>query len=286
MKKRVGFGTLKLFSITREMNKNTLQRYGAAWLVCVSALSPCLAQTQAAPAPFVTINGEPQSILMAEVLLREQLARGAANSPQLQAAVKDTLIRQTLMAQEAGKAGLDRQPGVQAQMALARQNILAQAWQQQFLQEARLQEDDLRNEYQRQTRLLGPREYRVRHLLVQEEATAKLLIEKIRSGTRMADLAAEYSRDEATRQQGGLTPWTPQGQLMPSIAQALTRLQPGGLAPSPVSSPAGWHVVQLEEGRDYKAPALEQVKPQLVQALLQQRLNEKLEQLRTAAKVE
>jgi hypothetical protein len=42
--------------------------------------------------PFVTVNGEPQPVARAEVLLREQLARGAANSTQLQAAVRETLV--------------------------------------------------------------------------------------------------------------------------------------------------------------------------------------------------
>ena len=253
---------------------------GALVLIAGSALA------QSASVPFVTVNGEGQSVLMAEILLNEQISRGAANTPELQTAVRNTLVQKAAMAQEAVKAGLERQPAVQAQMALARQNILAQAWQQQVLQGIQLQEAALAAEYQRQTRLLGPREYRVRHLLVQEEATAKLLIDKLKAGTRMAELAAEYSRDETTRQQGGLTEWTPQGQLLPAIAKAVAALRPGQLFTAPVATPAGWHVVQLEDSRDYKPPSMDSVKNQLVQALLQQRLNEVVEQLRSRTKVE
>ncbi len=53
--------------------------------------------------PFVTVNGEPQSLARAEVLLREQIARGAPNSPQVQAAVREVLGNQALMSQAGAK---------------------------------------------------------------------------------------------------------------------------------------------------------------------------------------
>ncbi len=243
-------------------------------------------KAQTAVAPFVVVNGEPQSALMADLLLKEQLSRGAVNSLELQASVRLAMIQQGLMAQEAVKEGLDKQPGTQAQLGLARQNVLAQAWQQKFLQSVQLQESELKEEYRRQIQLLGPKEYRVRHLLVQEEATAKLLLEKVRAGTRIADLAVEYSRDESTKSKGGLTEWTPQGQFFPSIAKAVESLQPGQWVPTPVSSPAGWHVVQLDQSRAFIPPVMDKVKPELVQALLQKRLQEKMEQLRQKAKIE
>lgn len=244
------------------------------------------AQAQSLSAPLVTVNGEVQTTWMAELLLRDQVARGVANTPELQGGVRETLIQRSLMAQEAVKAGLDNQANVKAQLALARQNVLAQAWQQQFVQGLQFQDSDLQAEYQRQIRLLGPKEYRVRHLLVQEEATAKLLLEKVRAGDKVAALAAEYSRDETTKSKGGLTEWTPQGQLLPSILKTIESLQPGQWAPSPVVSPVGWHVVQLEQVRAYVPPEMDKVKPQLVQALVEQRLQERLRQLRGSAKVE
>ena len=112
----------------------------AAYALSLAAFLPTLAWSQAAPsqdAPsraFVTVNGEPQSLARAEVLLREQLSRGAPNSPQIQAAVREALVTQALMAQAAIKEGLDKLPLVQAQMELARQSVLTQAWQQQTVQ--------------------------------------------------------------------------------------------------------------------------------------------------------
>ena len=268
-------------------------------LVCLRALLRCAvgsglalcmllaqAQSPSLSSPLVTVNGDVQTTWMAELLLRDQVARGVANTPELQAGVRETLIQRSLMAQEALKAGLDNQANVKAQLALARQNVLAQAWQQQFVQSLQLQDADLQAEYQRQIRLLGPQEYRVRHLLVQEEATAKLLMEKVRAGAKIAELAAEYSRDDATKAKGGLTDWTPQGQLLPTILKAIESLKPGQWAPAPVASPVGWHVVQLDQVRAYVPPDMDKVKPQLAQALVEQRLQDKLRQLRSSAKVD
>ncbi len=252
---------------------------------------PAWAQ-QAAPSQdalsraFVTVNGEPQSLARAEVLLREQLSRGAPNSPQIQAAVREALITQALMAQAAIKEGLDKLPLVQAQMELARQSVLTQAWQQQTVQSKEISDEDLRIEYERQVKLLGPKQYRLRHILVNEEDTAKLLLERLRSGGKLADLAAEYSRDEVTRGSGGLTDWMAQGEMQPALLKAVETLKSGQLAPAAVRGPAGWHVVALEEERAFTPPARDTLRPQLLRAIAQQRVQAAIEQLRQSAKVE
>lgn len=236
--------------------------------------------------PFVTVNGQVRNNAQAELLLREQLQKGAPNSPQLQAALRDVLINQSLMAQAAQKAGLDKLPLVQAQVELARHNTLAQAWQETVLLETPLTDADLKAEYDRQVAALGPEEFQLRHLLVAEEATAKLLFDRIKAGTPMADLAAEFSRDEATRGQGGLSSWAPQGELLSGLLEAVRNLQKGQRHEQPVLTPRGWHVVQLEDRRAYQAPPLERVRPQLAQAIGQQRIQKRLAELRQTAKVE
>jgi peptidyl-prolyl cis-trans isomerase C len=264
----------------------------AASAVALAALFPALAWSQAAQSQdsltraFVTVNGEPQSLARAEVLLREQIARGAPNSPQVQAAVRDALVTQALMAQAAVKEGLDKLPLVQAQMELARQSVLIQAWQQQTAQSKEVSDEDLRVEYERQVKLLGPKQYRLRHILVNEEDTAKLLLERLRSGGKLADLAGEYSRDDATRGTGGLTDWLAQGEMQPALLKAVESLKAGQLAPAPVRGPAGWHVVALEEERAFTPPARDTLRPQLQRAIVQQRIQTAVEQLRQSAKVE
>jgi peptidyl-prolyl cis-trans isomerase C len=257
--------------------------------LCVDAASAIAADDDAKAAlakPYVTVNGTIQPVARAEVLLREQIARGVKDSLQLRDGVRDILIKQALMEQEAHKAGLDKEVLVQAQVDLARQNVLAQAWQQKVLSEHKISDDDIKAEYDRQVARLGDKEYLIRQLLVAEESTAKLLIEKIQSGTKMADLAKEYSIDAGTKENGGLTDWTAQGNLLPPLADAVKTLSKGKVAAHAVKTDVGWHVVQLEDVRPFKAPSMQDLKPQLTVIVGRRFLDAQIKALQDKAKVE
>ena len=236
--------------------------------------------------PYVTVNGVAQTNARAEVLLREQLTRGVKDSQELRDGVRDVLVNQALMEQEALKAGLERETLVQAQVDLARQGILAQAWQQKVLKELVIKDDEIKAEYDSQISRLGDKEYQLRHILVSDESTAKLLIEKLQSGGKMADLAKEYSRDAATRDQGGLTDWTSPANLLPPIAEAVKKLSRGKFTPQTVHTDLGWHILQLDDTRPFKAPTLETLKPQLTQIIARRTLDARLKALRDKAKIQ
>ena len=53
-----------------------------------------------------------------------------------------------------------------------------------------------------------------------------------------------------------------------------------------MKSDFGWHVIQLEDSRELKAPALEEIKPQLAQRMQQQLIEKQVLDLRAKAKVE
>lgn len=243
-------------------------------------------ETQALLAqPFVTVNGEVQSNARAEVLLREHRARGAADTPELRAAIRQMLVVQSAVAQEARKSGLLRNPLLQAQMELAQLNLLNQAWQQKLLADNPPREDEIKAEYDRQLGSLGNTDYRLRHLLVQDEATAKSLIDKIKAGAKLADLAMTNSLDTQTRERGGAADWTNVAKLLPPLADAMKSLADGQLASQPVKTTAGWHVVQREESRPFQAMSYEQAKPQM-QAIIGRRMVEaRIKELVDKAKV-
>jgi peptidyl-prolyl cis-trans isomerase C len=236
--------------------------------------------------PFVTVNGEAQSNARAEVLLREHLTRGAPDSAELRQGVREQLINQAVMAQQARKAGLDKEPLVKAQIELAQQAILAQIWQQKVLSEVVVKDEEFKAEYDRQVARLGNQEFQLRHLLVAEEATAKLLIDKIQVGAKLADLASEYSRDPATQGRGGLTDWNVPANLQAAVAEVLPKLEKGKVWPQPVRSAGGWHVLQLEDKRAFTAPTLEAIKPQLMQIIARQALEARVQALKAQAKVQ
>lgn len=256
----------------------------AALLAGLAPAGHSLAQPAA---PFaVSVNGEAQPAERGQLLLQEQLARGTANTPQLQSVLRETLINQAVMAQAAVKAGLDQQPQVRARVDLARQNALAQAWQQQVLQGAQPSDADMLAEYQRQVQALGTQEVRLRHVLVADEKQAQEVHAQLKAGAPFAQVATRFSTDSATRASGGLSDWVPLGRLAPPVATVVQGLEKGQLAAAPVETSAGWQVLLLEDKRPFTAPAMDQVKPQLTQALARQTLQAQLKTLRESAKVE
>ena len=245
------------------------------------------AAVEAAPVSFaLKVNGQTLSAERGELLLREQLARGVPDSPQLRNIIRETLINQVLMAQDAQKQSLDKLPLVKARLELVEQNTLAQAWQQKTMDDAQIVDADIQTEYQAQVRALGTQEFRLRHVLVADEKQAKQVLDRIKGGAKFDQVAQESSRDPGTRENGGLSDWVAEGRLAPAIRQAVESLKPGQLASKPVQTPAGWQVLRLEEKRALTPPILETVTPQLRQALAQRQAQAKLATLRSSAKVE
>ena len=87
-----------------------------------------------------------------------------------------------------------------------------------------------------------------RHILVKDEATARSLIQQIQSGADFAALATEYSLDGSTARTGGDLDWVSEGDLLQmEVEVVIFALEAGQLAPEPVQSSLGYHVIQVLE---------------------------------------
>ncbi len=252
---------------------------------------PIWAQPAAAAAPTapvslaVTVNGELQVAERGELLLREFMGRGAADSPQLRANVRETLINQAVMSQEAIQQELNKLPLVKARLALAEQNVLALVWQQKAIQDAQISDADIQAEYDNQVKAMGSQEFRVRHVLLADETKAKQILAKLKDGAKFEIMAGESSMDKVTAAQGGLSDWMPEGRLMPEVFAAIKGLKNGQLVTQPVKTASGWQVLRLEEKRPAQPLSLDAVKPQIRLALAQRQVQVRLNALKEAAKI-
>ena len=86
----------------------------------------------------------------------------------------------------------------------------------------------------------------VRHILVDSEDIAKEVISKLDAGESWADLAAEYSTDDANKDNGGDLGWIGRiDSYDPAFLDAAFALNEDGEISEPVQSSFGWHVIQL-----------------------------------------
>jgi peptidyl-prolyl cis-trans isomerase C len=63
-------------------------------------------------------------------------------------------------------------------------------------------------------------------------------------------------------------------------------LKNGELAPAPVKTKFGWHVIQREDSRKQAPPAFDDIKEQLRTMLINQKLQQHIEDLKKTAKIE
>lgn len=135
------------------------------------------------------------------------------------------------------------------------------------------------------TQLKPEEEVKTRHILVDSEARANELSEKIAHGADFAQMAKEFSKDPGTKDDGGSLGYFTRGQMVPQFEEAAFKLSKGDVS-HPVQTQFGWHLVQLEDRRERQAPEFAAVKDRLVASMIHRRAQEVAASLRGNAQVE
>lgn len=233
---------------------------------------------------FATVNGQPIPQSVYDAFVAEQKAQGTPDSPELQNAVKEELVRREILAQEAKKKGLDKKGDIQGQVELAKQAVLIRAFLSDYVKANPVSEAQLKAEYELIKANLGNTEYKARHVLVEKEDDAKAIIVKLDKGEKFSELAKQ-SKDPGSKDKGGELGWSSPTAYVKPFGEALTKLKKGEYTKTPVKSDFGYHVIQLDDSRPMTPPPFEQVKPQLQQRASQQQIENLLKDLRAKAKV-
>lgn len=273
--------------------RSKTSRLALLLLSSLLTLSACNAQEPAkevpkaaAAKPAVTVNGIAIPQERIDFFVKQATSRGQADTPELRKAATDELISRELMAQEANKKGLDKDPEVTAQADIAKQTVLVGAFIQDYVKANPITDEAIKAEYEKLKAQVGSKEYKVRHILVENEAEAKDIIAQLKKGAKFDKLASEKSKDTGSKVKGGDLDWITPSNVVKPFGDALLKLKKGQYTQEPVQSQYGWHIIKLEDERPVKAPALDQIKPQLTQRLQQEQIQKGIAELRAKAKIE
>ncbi|BBE50780.1 putative parvulin-type peptidyl-prolyl cis-trans isomerase [Ferriphaselus amnicola] len=251
-------------------------------LIALALLAAFPASAEDKSAAMVNGVSIPQSRVDARV--KAMAAQGQPDTPEVRKGIKDSLINLEVLSQAAAKQGLDKSPEVLAQIELIRQNVLADAYVQDYIKTHPVSEDAMKAEFNRLKGQASKNEYKARHILVKTEAEAKELVAQLKKGAKFEKLAAK-SMDPGSAKQGGDLGWADPKGFVKEFADALVSLNKGQVS-EPVQTQFGWHVIRLDDTREHKTPDFEQVKPQIAQHLQQQQIQQAVTDLRAAAKIE
>ncbi len=207
---------------------------------------------------------------------------------QLQGAARDAyildyLIDGKLVATKAEADKMAEGPDFARKLAYMREKLLMEEYLGKIAREAAT-DAAVQKAYDDAAKARKPEaEVRAKHILVENEADAKKVIERLKGGEDFAKVAGEVSKDPGSK--GGDLGWFTKERMVPEFADAAFKLEPGQLS-EPVKSQFGWHVIKVDEKRQKEFPKLDTIRDQVARYVVQKAQSEAILKLREAAKIE
>ena len=206
------------------------------------------------------------------------------------------IIRRELLAEEAGRRGLDKDPDVQRTMKQVMiQKLLAKVYKERV--EAKgVTDQELQKFYQDHFKEYNkPEQVRISVVLVADKATAdKVLAEANKAKGNMRtwrELVRKYSKDKASKIRGGDLRYfdAKTTRVAKPLVEAAFKLAKPGQITGPIKTDKGWYVIRLTHRRKAFKRTLDEVKDQITQRILRQKrsaaIKAFIEELRKKAKI-
>ena len=232
------------------------------------------------------VNGKAVPLTRVEALSQQVARSGRPVTPEITQQIKDEVIAREIFMQEAQKLSLDTTADFKNQMELARQTILIRELFANHQKTNPVTDADIQAEYDKFKAANGGKEYRASHILVEKEADAKAIIAQLKKGGKFEEIAKKSSKDPGSGAKGGDLDWAAPSSFPKVFSDAFVKLQKGQVTDTAVQTPNGFHVIKLDDTRAAKLPTLEEVKPQIAEALQQKKLQAYQEEMIKKAKVQ
>jgi peptidyl-prolyl cis-trans isomerase C len=188
-------------------------------------------------------------------------------TPEGQSKALDYLINIHVMAAEAQKQGLDKEPDVQRLLTYTTKEMLARVYLDKLTKNLPNPTDaDAKTYYDKnKAQFVIPESVLLRHILVKSEKEAKEAIDRLKKGEKFPDLAAQISMCPS-RAKGGSLDWMPKGTLVKEIEDEAFGMKNGQMT-GPIKSRFGYHVLLLEDKRPPQETSFDQVKDSIIERL-------------------
>jgi peptidyl-prolyl cis-trans isomerase C len=181
-----------------------------------------------------------------------------------------------ILAVEARKQGLDKDPAIERTLHEVMERALVSA----FLEKQvgpQITDAAIKARFDKDVGSQPPvQEVHARHILVDDEATAKKVIADLKKGGDFAALSKQYSKDSAAVEQGGDLGFFKASDMVPEFSAAAFALKDNEVSPTPVHTQFGWHVIQTLAHRTAAPPTFEQARDQLRQKMISEAVHKVL----------
>ena len=177
----------------------------------------------------------------------------------------DTLINQELLIIGAYESNLENQEEVLRVVEGEKIKFLLDVlYEEKILAKATPSEAEIKDYYVR-----SGEEIRASHILVDSEATALEVLDKLKNGGVFEELAVEYSIDPSVKRNQGDLGWITWGLMEDNFQDAAFRMKPGEIS-APVKTGYGYHIIKLFDRRKVEhQPSYAESKNQIKDILIE-----------------
>jgi len=254
--------------------------------VLLAAAFTSLAPVAVSAQNIAIVNGKAVPTSRVDALAQQLAKAGRPVTPEMQGQLREEIITREVFMQEAKKRGLDVTEDFRLQMDLARQSLLIRELFNDYQMKNPVTDADAKAEYDKFAAANGGKEYKARHILVEKEDEAKAIIANLKKGEKFEEIAMKSSKDPGSGANGGDLDWAAAGSYVKEFSDAMVALDKGKTTETPVRSQFGYHIIRLDDIREAQLPRFDDVKPQILQQLQQQKLAQFQQDLRAKARIE
>lgn len=195
------------------------------------------------------------------------------------------IIQQKVLEDDLNRSKIKDSKLFQQQVEEAKKKVEIDLYMQNFVKR-HINEGMIKAEYNNLVNALKNNpEIKLSHILVGSEEEAKKALADIKAGKSFAEEAKEVSTDKTTKERGGEIGYISKGQAFPEVEKTIYSLKAGEIS-EPVKSPAGWHVLKVDEIKQRIIPEFDKVKTEVEQQVGYKIVNEHLKELAKTANVQ
>lgn len=199
--------------------------------------------------------------------------------------VLEQLIDQRLLAQEAERRGLDKDPAAQRRLAAGRERLLGNILVESLVANE-VTEDAIDRMYEEQVKLQQlDDEVRIRQIVVESEADTEIIVDELINGRDFAEAALEHSTDVRTRLDGGDLGWIKPNDLNDPYAAIIGNTVTGDVS-EVFETEAGWTILKVDERRTTPPKTKNEMRPEIITFMTFTQISDILRELRFSADIQ
>jgi len=165
-----------------------------------------------------------------------------------------------------------------------RKELYAEKYQEWYLSENEVTDEEIEEFYEENSEVFDVLQVQARHILVDDEALAQELIDRIDEGESFEELAREYSSDGSAADGGNLG-YFGRGEMVGPFDEAAFSQEVGEVSEVPIETQFGYHIILVED-RIEETESLEEARENIRSHIGSQRFQSHMSELFEEAEIE